>query len=162
MSDLITPEMAEFTRQQMEQAGKEKARQDRLNNFKTGENTKDYAEVLLNEGGLQEMLNTMPEILDNDTAFTLAAKQAQDRYLAKQREQQAQVNTEQPKQPEVQETSQPLTPSTVVPAAQTQPKQEQTIDWGRVTHKELEEKHGLSKGLSRMAAAFPPNKFIEQ
>lgn len=163
MSDLITPEMVEFTRQQMERAGKEQARQERLHNFKTGENTKDYAEALLNEGGLQEMLNTMPEILDNDTAFTLAAKQAQAAYLAKQAAQPVveTPNTEQTPQPEVQ-TSQPLTPSTVVPAAQKQTQQEQPIDWAKVSVKDLEEKHGLGKGLARMVAAFPPRNFNQQ
>lgn len=79
----LTEEEIKLFKQEVEQKKRLQNRQDILNNFLNDKDNKDAHKELYEKGGLKELIDGDPDILDTPTAFKIALKTSKDNYLRK-------------------------------------------------------------------------------
>jgi len=131
---------------------KVKNRQETLNKFLNDPENKDVHKELYDKGGLKSLLETDPDILDNQTAFKIALKTSKENYFRKLEDEKKKTETVKI------ESSAPLTPAGEVKT------ESKKVRAGSLSTKTLMEKRpGIkTEGEALMVQWFNPNYELDE
>jgi len=144
----FTEEEMRVMKEKLAREKQEAQRKQKLNTILNGENGEVYKE-LYNKGGLKDMIEKDPEILDSESALRLALNHAKSKY------EQAMAPKEEPK---TQNTATAVDPTPLQPtASQPQPAQsDDSINLRQASIQEIQNAAGgkLTKGDALFAKVF--------